>query len=147
MCNRFPHWVALAQCPFGSAISFPKCLPAVVSPLVLASEGSVWVLACGSKHPSPLWEPMTNGGAEQACGDWARNSPRVPREPPFHCLSGRRCGASVESFMCIGCCWNCFIHHYFYLIQLFLEAIHIQHADYMRTRFSFKNKTHNDSAM
>lgn len=147
MCNRFPPWVALAQCPSGSAISFPKCLPAVVSPLVLASEGSVWVLACGSKQSSPLRGPMTNGGAGQAWGGWARNSRKVPREPPFHCLSDRSRGAGVESFMGIGCCWDCFIHHYFYLIQLFLEAIHIQHADYMRTRFSFKNKTHNDSAM
>lgn len=100
MCNRFPHWVALAQCPFGSAISFPKCLPAVVSPLVLASDGSVWVLACGSKHPSPLWGPMTNGGAGQAYGGWARNSLRVPREPPFHCLSGRSCGL-VLNLSCV----------------------------------------------
>lgn len=40
-----------------------------------------------------------------------------------------------------------FIHHYFYLIQLFLDAIHIQHEDYMHTRLSSKYATHKDSAM
>lgn len=100
-----------------------------------------------SKYSSPFRATMASGEAGQACGGWVRNFPKVPREPPFCCLSGRGCGAGAESFMCIGCCSSCFIHHCFYLIQLFLEAIHIQHADYMPTRFSFKNKTRNDSAM
>ena len=91
----------------------------------------------------PLWVHY----AEEGQGKPAGTGEEVSKEGLTSATHRLETGASAESVRCIGCHLRCFIHHYFYWIQLFLEAILIQHADCMHTRFSFKNKTHNDSAM
>lgn len=154
-CNHCPPWAALAQVLLGQHPSFPKYLPVLVSqlgpglalpvprPLKEDMGAGLW------RYMFPLMGPygsaMQKGGRESLLGP-GRKSLTIPEGLPSatHQVGA---GASAESVWCIGCHLRRFIPHYFYRIQLFLEAILIQHADYMHTRFSLKNKTHNESAM
>lgn len=109
-----------------------------------ASEVKVEVLACGSKCSGPLRSTTASSRRGPAYGVRARNSLQDPREPALCC--------QVD--------WSSWwiFHVYWRLLELFYSSLLlfdptvswsllIQHADYMRTRFSSKNKTHNDSVM
>lgn len=99
------------------------------------------LLACGRNWSSPLGP--SGWGQGRPVGP-ARELLLRPLESPLPAACQAEAGSGAESFMWIGCRRSCFIHNYFYLIQLFLEAI--QHADSVRTRFSVKKKSHHDSA-
>ena len=71
MFNQIPHGVALAQCSWSSVL-LPKCLPAVVSSLVLASLCLlIWPLTEGevnTQAPSGQLWPVVRQGKPAGAG-------------------------------------------------------------------------------